>query len=75
MTSPSTSTSVVNGSAPVPPGTHIVGMIAIDSYHDARLVSYVPEARSTSPLRSCTRQSGGVTVIDTSQETAPAGSW
>jgi hypothetical protein len=29
---------------------------------------------STSPLRSPTRQSGGVTVIETSQDTAPAGS-
>ncbi len=49
-------------------------MIAIDSYHDARLVSYVPDTLSTSPLRSCTRQPGGATVIETSHDTAPAGS-
>jgi hypothetical protein len=49
-------------------------MIAIDSDHDARFVSYVPETLSTSPLRSCTRQSSGATVIATSHETAPAGS-
>jgi hypothetical protein len=34
----------------------------------------VPETLITSPLRSCTRQSGGVAVIETSQDTAPAGS-
>ena len=40
MTWPGTSTSVVNGSFPVvPPASNITGMIAIDSYHDARRVS------------------------------------
>jgi hypothetical protein len=39
VTAPSTSTSVVNGSAPVPPASNIVGMMAIDSYHDAFAVS------------------------------------
>ena len=49
-------------------------MIAIDSYHDALRVSYVPETLITSPLRTPTRQPGGVTVMATSHETAPAGS-
>ena len=40
VTWPGTSTSVVNGSFPVvPPASNITGMIAIDSYHDARRVS------------------------------------
>ena len=40
VTTPGTSTSVTNGSAPsVPPAWNAIGMIAIDSYHDARRLS------------------------------------
>src|SRR5918994_2408911 len=74
VTAPGTFTFVVNGSGPDALRAYIDGMMAIDSYHDARFVSYVPETLSTSPLRTPTRQSGGVTVIATSHETAPAGS-
>ena len=34
----------------------------------------MPETESTSPFLIATRQLGGVAVIDTSQDTAPAGS-
>lgn len=50
------------------------GMIAITSYHEARDVSYVPDTLRTSPFLTATRQLGGVTPIETSHDTAPAGS-
>ena len=46
----------------------------IASYQDAFRVSYVVCTLSVSPAFRSTRQSGLVTVIDTSQDTAPAGS-
>src|SRR3954447_22246627 len=49
-------------------------MIPIDSYHDARRLSYVAETDSTSPFLTPTRQPGGVASIATSHDTAPAGS-
>ncbi len=49
-------------------------MIAIDSYHEAFETSYVPVIFTTSPAFTWTRQSLGVAVIATSQETGPAGS-
>ena len=49
-------------------------MIPIDSYHDALAESYVAEMLITSPFFTATAQSGGVAVIATSHDTAPAGS-
>src|SRR5690242_21089368 len=70
---PGTSTRVRNGSAP-PTGRFVIatGMIAIDSYHDAREVSYVPCTLRTSPRFTRTRQLAGVAVIATSHDTGPA---
>src|SRR5919201_5374530 len=72
---PLTATFVRNGSLP-PAGLLVMatGMIAIDSYQEARVVSYVPETDRTSPFLTATRQLGGLTPIETSQDTAPAGS-
>src|SRR5436309_15110194 len=65
------STRAVNGSVPVVPSVAQMTAIPIDSYHDARTVSYVTEIESVSPFLTATRQSGGVAVIDTSHDTAP----
>src|SRR6476660_5595448 len=75
VSTPGTSTLVTNGSAP-PAGVVVIatGMIAIDSYHEVVLGSYVPDTDSTSPCLTATRQLRGVAVIDTSHETGPAGS-
>src|SRR6478735_4270992 len=75
---PATATSVVNGSAPagvagVASAIHTT-MMPIDSYHDARAESYVAEIDSWSPLCTATAHDGGVAVIATSHDTAPAGS-
>src|SRR4051794_7167717 len=73
---PCQSTGEVNGStAPgTCPSAHQTSMIPIDSYHEARLESYVAETSSVSPGLSATFQSGLVAVIATSHDTAPAGS-
>ena len=64
----------VNGSFPPGPSYIHTTPIPIDSYHDARDVSYVVEMLSVSPAFTATAQSSGVAVIDTSHDTAPAGS-
>ena len=64
----------MNGSAPVPPGTHIVGMIAIDSYQDALPRVIGPDDAEHVALAQLHAPVGGVTVIETSHDTAPAGS-
>src|SRR5919202_2569545 len=74
VSTPRLSTSTLNGSGPLSPGRNIVGRIPIDSYQDARLESYVACTESTSPRLTPTHQPGGVVSIETSHETAPAGS-
>ena len=78
MTSPSTSTAEVNGSAASSPGASSSAiqatMIPIDSYQEADAESYVALVDNTSPAFSCGRQFSGVAVIATSHDTAPAGS-
>ena len=50
-------------------------MIPIDSYHDASLGVVGASRRSSmSPFLTATRQSAAWPVIDTSHDTAPAGS-
>ena len=68
-------TSVVNGSAP-PRGTSVTarGMIPIDSYHEAWRTSYVACTAMMSPFLTATRHFGGVAPMETSHDTAPAGS-
>ena len=46
-------------------------MIPIDSYQDARLVSYVVLIRITSPALTCGRQFFEVAVIAMSHEIGP----
>ena len=46
-------------------------MIPIDSYQDARRVSYVVLTRITSPASMCGRQLLGVAVIAMSHEIGP----
>src|SRR3954449_6821770 len=77
VTTPCQSTSSVNGSAPATDVSVVYqsgSMMPMTSYHEERLVSYVADTLSLSPLRTAIRQSGLVKVIETSHETAPAGS-
>jgi hypothetical protein len=74
VSTPGRSVSTTNGSGPLPPALNMTGMIPIDSYHEARMASYVAETSSTSPRLTPTRQSCGVASIATSHDTAPAGS-
>src|SRR3954447_3875492 len=76
LTTPCQSTGVVKGSfAPASaPSAYHTFMIPMTSYHEFFDVSYVEETSSVSPGLSATRQSGVVTVIATSHDTAPAGS-
>src|SRR3954462_15810388 len=74
VSTPGRSTFLTNGSSP--PGPLYIHTTArpIDSYHAARAVSYVALILSTSPGCTATAQSSRVAVIDTSHDTAPAGS-
>jgi hypothetical protein len=49
-------------------------MIPITSYQSARPVSYVAATLNLSPACNLTRQPAGVAPIETSHDTAPAGS-
>src|SRR5215831_1528019 len=71
---PGWSTFVVNGSRPPGPSYIHTTPRPIDSYQDARVVSYVALTFRMSPGLTATAQFGRVAVIDTSQDTAPAGS-
>src|SRR3954469_6148794 len=72
VTTPCQSIVCANGSAPVTLGSNVNqtgSMMPMTSYQSARLVSYTAETLSVSPLRTATRQSGLVNVIDASHET------
>src|SRR3954462_7843 len=77
VTTPCQSTLCANGSTPLTLGSLVYqsgSMIPITSYHDARVVSYIAETLSVSPLCTATRQSGLGKVIDAAHDPAPAGS-
>src|SRR5256714_8483094 len=63
-----------NGSGPLLPSAMYATAMPIDSYHDARLVSYVAARLTLSPFFTGTRQLRFAAVIAMSHETGPAGS-